>query len=157
MKYFLIVLALFTAMACGRKTLPTVTTVIKDSIVIKETPRFVDVLVPKDSTVIIGVIECDSLTNKPKPVKRRAHNGRATSSLTIDNNGKYKVIGECDSLKKVIEVRDREIVKMHNEKTQRVEYRDKPPTKFQKFCLWWTILTILSMVGYFGLKLKGLI
>lgn len=75
----------------------------------REIPRLIPVIIPGATVRVNQTIECDSLTNKPKPASGSASDGRAKASFNLDAQGNLDVSGGCDSMRTVIEAKDTEI------------------------------------------------
>lgn len=153
---FLIVLGLVLLLVvagCSRKAAPSTSVEITDSTITKEVPRIIEVHVPGDTVIIQEYIECDSLTNKPKPKKLSASHARAFVSVSIDSTGMLEASGGCDSLRKEIEVMDKEIFRLRHEKKTitAVEYKTRG---IDIFCRWFTGIAIVLLIIYVILKIK---
>lgn len=74
---------------CNRKIASTSDTkvVIKDSISYKETVTFDTIIIPADTIVSTYTIECDSITNKPKPFYIQSKGKRSSNTIKVNNNG----------------------------------------------------------------------
>lgn len=138
---------------------PPVTTreVVRDSIIIREIVRRDTVWVQGDTVRIAGVtIECDSVTNRPKPLRIARKRGGAALSLTISPRGALEVTGACDSLKTIVEERDREIQKLSSREETRTVTEYKTRT-IDIICRWFSALVVALLAAIIGLKLKGII
>jgi len=93
-------------------------TIIRDSTVVREVIRKDTIHIAGDTVRITELIECDSITKKPKPFKAIVKSGRAKATVVIDNRGKLTVEASCDSLQKLIDVMDREIFRLRHEQTE---------------------------------------
>ena len=155
---YLIAISLLIAFASCSKKLTTTITVVKDSIIVKEVPRLVEVKIPGDTVTVTEYIECDSLTNKPKPKKIQATTGRAFTSDEVKADGTLTATGGCDSLSQLIEVKDREISRLRSEKTDtHTTQIVHKPTGFDIF-LRWLFGILAAFIGIRTLlKFKGLI
>lgn len=155
MRYLIAILFIASLSSCCKK-FTTTTTIVKDSVIVKEVPRLVEVPVPGDTVKIIDVIECDSLTNKPKPKKIQATTGRAFTSVEVKADGTLTATGGCDSLLQVIEVMDREITRMRSETTEtettQIAYR---ATTFDIFLRWLFGIVIAAVGIRTLLRFKG--
>lgn len=148
--FFIVVglLMIMVGVGCSRRTVPSTTTV-KDSLIVKEVPRLVEVKVPGDTVTVTDYIECDSTTNKPKPKNIRASNGKAHVSVAVADDGKLTAFGGCDSLKAVISALDREVYHL------RYEHKTEPVIIYRvhwydKVCRWIAGLTVSSFIGFIG-------
>ncbi len=129
MQRFLIGLGLvILVVGCGRKAVPSTTTEIRDSIIVKEIPRIVEVPVPGETVMVTEYIECDSVTNKPKPKKMNARSGKAVMNIDVKADGSITGLGGCDSLKALVETADRLIERYRSaQKTEvKIEYEHQP-------------------------------
>lgn len=139
---------------CSRKGVPSTTTEVSDSVLVKEVTRFIPVVIPGETVNLTGLIECDSVTNKPKPFAGRAEGKHgALVAVTIDHSGQLNATGGFDSLKKVVEAKDKEIYRLRTEKTKTVVpvYRR---TDFDTFCRWYFASTATIVIVIIFLKLK---
>lgn len=98
--YLCALIALFT-ISCSRKSTVSKTdtvTIFRDSIYEKETVKLDTVIIPGDTLQTTFTIECDSLTNKPKPAKFQSNSKRLTQSIVVEKNG--QILSKCiaDSL-----------------------------------------------------------
>lgn len=114
-KYILLLISLVLLFglfaACNRKLASTTDTkiVIKDSISYKETVSFDTVIIPADTLVTTYTVECDSITNKPKPIYIQSKGKRSSNNIQISNNGILTSTVNCDELQKIITSKSREI------------------------------------------------
>lgn len=157
----LVLLQLFAGMmvllsvvaGCGRKVVPSTTTEVSDSVLVREVPRFIPVPIPGDTVEVERLVECDSATNKPKPFTVTKKATRASLKVSIDTAGRLSSTGICDSMQKVVEAKDREIYRLRQEKT----VTEKPiylNSDFDNFCRWWFAATALILIVTIFLKLK---
>lgn len=132
---------------CSKKIATSTTLEVTDSTYVKEVPRFVEVKVPGDTITLTEYIECDSVTNKPKPAEFKASGSRAYVSAKVKANGELTVTGGCDSLKHVVELMDKEIFRLRHEKKEVV----KVVTVFK--AAWYDIaarwVSVLTIIGFF--------
>lgn len=121
-------LGILVVVGCGRKAVPTTTTEIRDSIIVKEVPRVVEVPVPGETVTVTEYIECDSVTNKPKPKKINARSGKAVMNIDVKADGSITGSGGCDSLKALIQTADKLIERYRSaQKTEvKIEYVHQP-------------------------------
>lgn len=145
---------LLVVAGCGRKVMPSITTEVSDSILVKEVPRFIPVHIPGDTVEVERLVECDSATNKPKPFAVKKKSTRASLTLSIDAAGRLRSTGVCDSLQKVVEARDLEIYRLRKEKTV-IEKPVYLTSGFDNFCRWWFITTALILTATIFRKLKN--
>jgi hypothetical protein len=150
-KFFLLIGLGLVVAGCGRKVVPSTSVAVRDSIVIKEVPRLVEVKLPGETVKVVEYLECDSLSNKPKPKKIHATSDRARVSVAVNNKGILTATGGCDSLREVITLMDREIFRMRHEKKEKVKVVTEYKTRFiDKVCRWFTgIATIVMIVVVF--------
>jgi len=143
---------------CGRKAVPTtsIKSEVHDSVITKEVTRFVAVKLPGDTVTITDYIECDSITNKPLPKKINAHGARAKIAITINSSGLITGTGGCDSIKAVVEAKDKLIYQL------RIENKTLNETKFVHQPAWFDIAArwiasvfILLIIGCVVLKLTA--
>jgi hypothetical protein len=144
---------------CSRKGMSSTTTEVSDSVRVKEVPRFISVVIPGRNVTLRGLIECDPVANKPKPFEGKNESDKsggfsANVGVKIDSDGQLVATGGCDSLKKEIEVRDKEIYRLRREKT-REEIPVYVTSDFDNFCRWWFASTaVIAIVTIFH-KLKN--
>jgi hypothetical protein len=148
---------LLVAVGCGRKITPSVTTEVTDSTYVREVPRFISVNVPGDTVEVLKYIECDSVTNKPKPFELTKKGDRSSVKILVKSNGELQATGICDSLMPIVTAMDKEIYRLRHEKKHTTElviqYKTHP---YDNFCHWWTALTILALVAFGFYKLNKL-
>lgn len=147
---------LLVVAGCSRKVTSSITTEVSDSVRVKEVPRFITVTTPADTVLIERLVECDSVTNKPKPFTIEKRSKQARLSVSIDNTGKLTGTGICDSLQKVIEAKDREIYHLRKEKST-IKTPVYTTSDFDIFCRWWFAVTavIIIITIFIFLKLKN--
>ena len=121
-----VIVILFTA--CSKKITTTQTT-IKDSTIIKETVRLDTVRIKGDTVRVTHMIDCDSLTNKPKPFKINKRSGRASANVEVKADGSLQVEAVCDSLEKIVALMDREIFRLRQEKVLTTVYKQPSQIK----------------------------
>lgn len=140
---------------CGRKITASSTTEVKDSTYVKEVPRLVSYNVPPSKVMVKQFIKCDSTTNKPVPTKIIARNGRATEEIDIDSTGMLTGTASCDSLKALIEVKDKEIYRLRQEKKATTNVVTQFKTRsIDVFCRWFTCIAIIVAIAIIFNKLN---
>lgn len=148
---------LLVVAGCSRKAAPSITSEVRDSIIIQYVPRTVEVKLPGDTVTLTEYIECDSVTNKPKPVKFNVHSKRAKVKVEIDSEGKLTATGGCDSLKGVIQLLDKEILRLRSEKRKEVQVVTEYKTRgIDIFCRCFTGCFFLLLTLFVLFKLKKL-
>lgn len=144
---------LLVAAGCGRKSVPSVTTTVSETTHEREIPRVVDVSIPGYQLGVKTVIECDSTTNKPRPLSITKTTDDRRASLEVRVTDEAELIADCkeDSLTREIEVRDREITRLkQTEKTVEVPvYRTR---QIDVVCRWVTVGVVVLLAGKIGLK-----
>ena len=150
---FLLVVGI-VVMACSQKTAVS-STEVTDSTVTRYVTRIDTVTIPGEKVTLKEYIECDKVTNKPKPFKAKAKNGKAHVSVKIEPTGELTAQGGCDSLKQVVSLMDKEIFRLRHEKKLEVrvvkEYKTHwfdPPARVI------SLLAILFVAGYIFIKLN---
>jgi adenine specific DNA methylase Mod len=144
---------LMVAVGCGPRIMPSVTTEVKDSVWTKEIVRIDTVHIPGDTIILRTVIECDPVTNKPKPAKVRVKSDRGAVDLDINNKGEIVAKGITFDLWKQIELRDKEIHRLRSEKRKETHVVTKYKTRqIDVFCRWITAILFLLLIGYAALK-----
>lgn len=128
MKLITFIFAIVVLSSCSKK-ITTTSTELFDSTFIEEKVRFDTVFVAGDTVRLKEWIECDSVTNQPKPFKAFGKSGRASVRLAVKNNGDLIVVSACDSLTKVIQVMDKEIFRLRQEKKVVTVFHQ--PSKFK--------------------------
>lgn len=156
MKALIAILAVLIILSCRSTT--TITNESLDSTFMSETIRRDTVYIKGDSVVMAGVIiECDSVTNLPKPIAIRRSTSRAKVSVVVDRTGKLTATGGCDSLQAIIEARDKEIYRLRTRLTTVTKPPEYKTRWIDKACRFFTALVIAVSVVVGGLKLKGII
>jgi hypothetical protein len=156
MKFFfliglgLMVLLMVTA-GCSRRIAPSVTSEVSDSTYTKVVVREVPILIPGDTVKVIQQIECDPVTLKPKPFSMKKKSGRATVSTNLETTGILIVTSTCDSLQKIIDVKDTEITRLRKETvtTVKTEYRTR---NIDIICRWIAGILVLLIAGRIAFK-----
>lgn len=145
---------LLMVVGCGRKVTPSTSTIVKDSIYVKEVPRYVEVKIPGDTVTITEVIECDSVTNKPKAFERKEKSGRATLKVELTDQGQLTATSECDSLLEVIKVLDKEIFHLkHESKKETIVVTEYKTRWFDIAARWIAGIVMLATVGFVVFKI----
>lgn len=149
-------LALFMVVGCSRKAVPA-TIEVRDSIRTEIKYRDVPVPVPGEKVKVIEYIECDSVTNKPKPVSIKAKGKKAFVNVTIDKQGKLEATGGCDSLVAIIQAQDKEIFQLRHRREVKIQKVHEP--RWYDIAARWislfTLLGILLLILVTFLKLKN--
>lgn len=150
---FLLVVGI-VVMACSQKTAVS-STEVTDSTVTRYVTRIDTVIIPGEKVTLKEYIECDTVTNKPKPFQAKAKKGKAYVSVKIEPTGELTAQGGCDSLTQVIKAMDKEIYRLRHEKKFEVKVEKEyinhwydPPARFI------SLLTIVVVAGYVVIKLK---
>lgn len=111
-KIYLCALITLCAISCSRKSTISKTdtvTIIRDSIHEKEVVRLDTVVIPGDTLQTTFTIECDSVTNMPKPAKFKGSSKRLVQTIVVGNTGQITAYCAADSLLHVVASKDREI------------------------------------------------
>jgi hypothetical protein len=141
-------LLLLVASGCSRKITSGVTTIVRDSLIVKEVPRIVEKFIPGQTVFVKEYIECDSTTNKPKPKNISASNGKAKVTVSVKADGTLTASGGCDSLKALIEVRDKEIEHIRSTNTTKDNIRyEHEPYWFDIAARWISSIVILAIAA----------
>ena len=145
---------LLVAASCGRRAVPSVTTKVTDSTYVSEVPRIVEVKIPGYKLGIRTIIECDSNTNKPKPLQIEKHAAeRAHLAVQVTGQSELIVDSRCDSLVEEIEVRDKLITRLQTKSTDTVHVETEYKTRqIDIVCRWIAGGTALYFGGAFALK-----
>lgn len=114
MKLFKILLVAFAVSlcSCSRKSVTSSSkqvTVVKDSVSFVETLIYDTIILPADTLIQTFTIECDSLTNKPKPLQVSQKSGRSTQTIVLNNKGVLTAYCQTDSLLHIITGINREL------------------------------------------------
>jgi hypothetical protein len=110
----LIALIVVSLSSCSPRVISSHEVTDTTSVAVKE--RIVEVAVPGETVYITDWIECDTTTNKPKPVEIKAKGKRAKASVVIWSSGEMRISGGCDSLQERVTVMDKEIFRLRQEK-----------------------------------------
>ena len=143
--------------SCSRRAIGTTeTSETVDSVRIEYIPREVIVTLPGDTVEIIKVIECDPVTNKPKPFQLSKKATKAKIQVKVDAKGQLTASGSCDSLKHVITALDKEVFHLRKEKKNKVEvvpfYKTR---KIDVICRCFTGAWVIAFIIYIIVKIKG--
>lgn len=127
----------------------------RDSTVIVERLRVDTLHIAGDTIRLAGVqIKCDSLTNLPKPLDFRRQSGRARLGLTIGATGILTAESTCDSLQRIVEIRDKEVYRLRS----RLSTVVKPPVfrtrTIDYFCRCFTVVVVLLIAGAIYLRIR---
>jgi len=148
---------LVVVVGCSSRVVPSITTdtktIVRDSIVTREIPRFIEVKVPGEKVVVKEYIKCDSITNKVKPKTIRARSESAIVDVTFSSDGSVTATGGCDSLNAVVTAMDKEIFHLKHELTvesKEVVYKTRG---IDIFCRWFAGIVILFLLVVVIIKL----
>lgn len=112
---FLLMLCMVVASSCKKLPIQS-STVVTDSTFVTEVIRIDSIVIPGDSIPFEVFIECDSITNKPKPLLFSTKSGRAFIEIRLDSAGMLEGICKADSLLKVVESQNQIITRLRFEK-----------------------------------------
>lgn len=165
-KYILLLISLILVFglfaACNRKLASTTDTkiVIKDSISYKETVLFDTIIIPADTLVTTYTVQCDSITNKPKPIYIQSKGKRSSNTIQINSNGLLTSTANCDDLQKIIASKNREIAiwkaLTYTKDNNHVRLQRYIP-KFYKICFGIALIIISITTIKFVIKWRKLI
>lgn len=159
-RWYLIIIAIILAellSSCNRNTIPQV--IVKDSVYIKHDTltvlRLDTIPIPGDTAYLEIKSPCDSLGNL-KEINQISKSGKASIQVKTEGNN-LLIQGNCDSLEKVITIKDTYIKDLeHRTSSTDTIKREKFIPKFYKYCLYWSIFTIVIGVLYLIIKIKGI-
>lgn len=152
MMILLVLLFVLLLFSCSPKVI-TNTSEVKDSVRIEYVPREVVVQLPGDSVEVIKWIECDSTTNKPKPVTIKAKSDRSRLKIRIKASGELTAVSSCDSIKQVVTLLDKEIFRLRHESSKKVEVVTQYKTRrLDIICRWYAGISLLSLILFVVLK-----
>lgn len=144
---------LSVAVGCNQKFASSVTTKVSDSTWVTETPRTIDVLIPGYSLGVKRMIECDSITNKPKPFVVEKKEEHASLRTEVTEEGELIADSKCDSLVKQVEVLEQKIHTLRTEKTDTIQPIIQYKTRqIDIVCRWIAGATVLAVGGFTALK-----
>ncbi|HMG90761.1 MAG TPA: hypothetical protein VK589_11900 [Chryseolinea sp.] len=150
----MIILLLILFFSCSKRVI-TNSSDVKDSVHIEYVTREVPVYIPGDTVTTIEWIECDSTTNKPKPLTVKKKSGRATLNLKVKSTGQVIASSSCDSLHKVITTLDKEVFRLKHERKNTFEVKTEFKTRrIDVICRWFTGIALIGMIAYAYVKLK---
>lgn len=134
---------------CSRKVTTNTTSELTDSTYVKEVPRFVEVKVPGDTVTLIQYIECDSVTNKPKPFNAKVKGLRSQVAVKVNSDGQLTTDCVCDSLRNVVKVMDKEIFRLRHEKKEviKVITHTEYKTRWYDIAARW--VSVMTIIGFF--------
>jgi len=152
------VVLLLLAASCAPKLTTTSSHEVKDSVRVEYVPREVRVEVPGDTVEIIGTINCDSLTNKPRPASFKARSKRATVSVTVSATGRLEATAACDSMQLKITALDKEIFHLRHEVDKKTVVQTEYKTRtIDKICRWISAAVVLALAGFIVGKIYRII
>ncbi len=120
-----------------------------DSVRVVERERIDTVFFPGEMLTIDMEIECDSVTNKPKPATFSKQQGGARTTITVDDQGRLQGRAGCDSLAAVVKLKDIEIFRLQKEKTASVVEVAKPTPWYDMMCRWIAGIVVLLTAAKF--------
>lgn len=140
--------------SCSNRVL-TNTNEVKDSTWVGYKPREIKTFTAAISVDLVKKIECDPITNKPKPFKKEVNKSGAKAKAEIDSTGTLNVTGGCDSLEQVITVLDKEVFRLRHETKKETEVITEYKTRgIDKFCRWFTGIAVLGLIAFAYIKIK---
>lgn len=151
-KYILLFISVLLLSSCATRKIQHITDtklIVKDSISIIETTQYDTVTIPGDTLIQTFTIECDSLTNKPKPYQVRQKTGRLSQTIAIDSKGILTAQCHTDSLLNIIAKKNREIAiykaiayTKSDDKTIVIEHCTKHKWR------WYSLFLNIALVGW---------
>ena len=136
---FVLVLA---SCKCNQVTQRDTTT--RDSISYVERFHTDTVSIPGDTITLTAWIECDSITNKPKPVTGRSGSSRGSATVTVDSSGKLMANVILNQYKAQVQRLSKELFRARQEREVVVEVRTKYKTRtIDIYCRWFTGISLL--------------
>ena len=150
----IILICIIFSWACARKPLQNTSEAIRtDSLVSRLVERLDTVYLPGDSVTFIEYLDCDTATNKPKPVVIEGRSNQARVSVAIGTGGRAKITCLCDSLREVVKIYDKELFRLRHESKATVktvvEYRTR---KIDIIGRWVLMVLLVLMILYLGKK-----
>jgi len=149
--YFIIVVIVTIFFSCNKHVAGlTTNNSTKDS-------TFTIVMDGKDSIIYLSgkvvesvqYIECDSVTNKPKPSTYKSKGDGASVTSTIDANGKQTIVSECDSLKEVIKRLNTTTFRERSESKEEIKTIEVYKTRsVDYFCRWVTGILLIVLAAF---------
>jgi hypothetical protein len=105
---------LLVVASCNRKSTTTTSelqtiTIVKDSIAIHDSIVWETYTVPVDSLVLIGYVECDTLTNKPKTMSLAGKGKRMNTKLNLNSSGALSLSTTCEAYEDSLQTAHRTI------------------------------------------------
>jgi hypothetical protein len=152
----LMMVLLIVVAGCSRKVVSSTASEVTDSIHVVEKTRDVLVHVPGDTVRIDRWIECDSVTNKPKPfIETKRGHKQASITTEMKSDGELISTATCDSLNEIITAKDKEIFELRTNNTakteQTIQYKKRG---FDTFTNWYFAITALGLIAFIFHKLK---
>ena len=124
-------------------------TIIRDSISYVERYHTDTVSIPGDTLTLTAWIECDSITNKPKPVNSRSGSSRGSASITIDANGRLQADVILNLYKAQVQRLTKELYRAQQEKELIIEVKTEYKTRrIDIFCRWVAGFSLLIFALY---------
>ncbi|MGL6123951.1 MAG: hypothetical protein ACRC1W_13270 [Shewanella sp.] len=140
---------------CSLKVAPATSTEVKDSTYVKETVRFDTLRIPGETIRVIEehFIECDSITLKAKLKHKKYKGGRSSLIISIDKNGTLQATSHCDSIEKILKLKDTEITRLRSEKKTETIVKITHEPRWYDIALRW-VAVILTLVFIIRLKIS---
>ena len=151
----IILICIVFSWACARKPLQNTSDATRtDSLVSRLVERLDTVYLPGDSVTFIEYLDCDTATNKPKPVIIEGRSNQARVSVAIGTGGQAKITCLCDSLREVVKVYDKELFRLRHESKVTVktvvEYRTR---QIDIVGRWVLVVLLVLVLLYLGKKI----
>lgn len=154
---FVWIACLYILSSCSRRAIGTTeTSEVTDSVRIEYIPREVIVTLPGDTVRLVTTIDCDPVTNKPRPFQLSKKATKAKIQVKVDAKGQLTATGSCDSLKQVITALDKEVFHLRKEKKGKVEVVPFYKTRrIDVICRCWAAGCLVFLIIWVVLKIKG--
>jgi hypothetical protein len=147
-----LVLLMLMVEGCSRKVTSATEThevSVDDSTHIEYVPQYVEIKLPGDTVTVVQRIECDSLTNKPKPFMIKAKSTRMMLRVDLDSKGDLITTCAEDSLKQIVKTMDKTIFHLRHEVDVSKKIVPQYLTrKIDIICRWIAGIVVGLTVGY---------
>jgi hypothetical protein len=144
----MVLMMVLASAGCASTKLQTSETIITDSTTLRTAQRLVAVSVPGDSAKITTRLVYDEATHQFRPVTIYSHSGRTQMAFTLDAFGLITAAAITGPYTAKVTVTDTTRTHTRLASTTRVVAVKAPKSRFEKFCIGFTCLVIVAILGW---------
>lgn len=141
-------MAVVASSGCATTRLQASETIIKDSTTLRTAQRLVAVSVPGDSASLRTRLVYDEATHQFRPVTIYSATGRTRMAFSLDAFGFITAAAITGPYTAKVTVTDTTRTHTRLASTKQVVAVKAPKSRFEKFCIWFTCLVIVAILGW---------